>query len=61
MNRAHDIYRAILTKRLPQVLAGGALRDYLGADWVSCHPGVEQGVARLEAALADQRDSIAAD
>jgi hypothetical protein len=61
MNRAHDIYQAILCNRLSEVLAGRSLRDYLGRDWVSCHPGVQQGVARLEVALLDQQTGNAAE
>jgi hypothetical protein len=38
MNRAHDIHQAILSNRLSQFLASRSVRDYLGADWVSCHP-----------------------
>jgi hypothetical protein len=51
MNRAHDLHLAILAGRLDEVLSGRTIRDYLGADWIMCHPGVDKAVKSLESAV----------
>jgi hypothetical protein len=51
MNRATELAQAISFGRLEQMLSGRSMRDYLGADWVACHPGVDRAVRTLESAL----------
>jgi hypothetical protein len=51
MNRAHDLLTATRNGQSEPVLAGRTVRDFLGSDWVSCHPGVERAVAEFQASL----------
>ena len=51
MNRAHELFSATCSGQLKRVLAGRSVRDFLGADWVSCHPSVERAAAEFQASL----------
>jgi hypothetical protein len=48
MNRAHDLHMAAGAGSILAVLGGKSIAQYLGADWVACHPGVVAAVAALE-------------
>jgi hypothetical protein len=49
MNRAHDLQQAARSGTLEQLLGTRNTADYVGRDWVECHPGVKQAAANLEA------------
>ena len=49
MNRAHDLHMAAGAGNILVKLGGKSVAQYLGADWVACHPGVVVAVAALEA------------
>ena len=49
MNRAHDLHLAASAGNILAVLGRNSVAQYLGADWVACHPGVVAAVAALEA------------
>ena len=51
MNRAHDLLSATRSGELNRLLAGRSVQDFLGADWVSCHPGVIRAAAAFQASL----------
>jgi hypothetical protein len=51
MNRAHELQQAARGGKLEQLLGVGRAADFLGRDWVECHPGVKQAAEKLEAAL----------
>lgn len=55
LNRVHDIHQAIILGSLGDLLAGRTIREYIGADWVSRHRGVERAIRALEAAIQDSR------
>jgi len=50
VNRAHDLHQAARGGKLEQLLGVGHTADYIGRDWVECHPGVKQAAEKLEAA-----------
>ena len=50
MNRAHDLQQAARSGTLEHLLGSTTATDYVGRNWVECHPGVKQAAESLEAA-----------
>lgn len=48
MGRAHELHQAAVAGRLAGALSGKTIAQYLGANWVACHPGVMSAIEVLE-------------
>jgi hypothetical protein len=48
MNRAHDIHQTIIAQRLPEILAGRTIRQFLDEDWITFYPDADEAVRDLE-------------
>jgi hypothetical protein len=54
MDKAHDLLSAAKENKVPAVLNGLSLTQFLGETWVRKHPGVKQCIAGFETMLKDE-------
>jgi hypothetical protein len=54
MDKAQDLLSAAQENKVPSVLNGLSLTQFLGETWVRKHPGVRQCIAGFEAMLKDE-------
>jgi hypothetical protein len=54
MGKAHELLSAAQENKVPAVLNGLSLTQFLGETWVRKHPGVNQCIAGFEAMLKDE-------
>ena len=50
MNRAHDLHQAARRGTLEHLLGNTTAADFIGRDWIECHPEVKQAVDGLQVA-----------
>ena len=54
MDRAHEMLQAAAQNRLPELLQGRSITEYLGCDWVATHPKVTPAIQALNQHIQDQ-------
>jgi hypothetical protein len=50
MNRAHELHQAARRGTLEHLLGNTTAADFIGREWIECHPGIKKAADGLQAA-----------